>query len=153
VTRAALRRKQKKGTQMLKVKIRIDRLHQMRDALLALESGDRVERADNGVRVVREPFALGALRFDIAKNLRRIKDALDVFEQGKLALIKECSNGKTSISKETDPDAWAKFEPEIEKRFLAEEEIEPVPLPMAALNIDKNPIPIIALAALDEIIQ
>jgi hypothetical protein len=77
-----------------RLKVSIGGLQQMRDALIALESGDRVERGNAGMRIVREPFILGALRLEIAKNLRRIKDALDVFDQARLALIKECSGGK-----------------------------------------------------------
>lgn len=135
------------------VSMSIQRLAQMRDALMQLEAGERVEHSNGGgARMIRDPFELGALRLDIARNLNRIRLKLEAFDLMRSDFIRECSDGKDAISKEADPEAWAKFEPVINARLTAEEDIDLIPLPQDKLNLDKNPIPILALAALDSII-
>lgn len=40
-----------------------------------------------------QPYALGPLRFDIAKNLRLVADLIGDFAEGRNALVKELSEG------------------------------------------------------------
>jgi hypothetical protein len=136
------------------VKTTIEQLYRMRDAFVALESGDRIERGANGTRITREPFLLGALRLEIAKNLNRATAEINIFEEARGKLIRELTNGKDSISKDSvEPDVWARWLDEIDKMGKTEVDVDLLPLPKDRLNLDKNEIPIQALAALDELIQ
>jgi hypothetical protein len=46
-------------------------------------------------------FVLGALRFDIARSAKRLRDALESFDEGRNSLIKELSGVARSLAKIT----------------------------------------------------
>jgi hypothetical protein len=134
----------------MKIKLDIAKMHAMNSALQALDGFDCVIRDGANDRIVRRFYALGKARLDIARNLNVLKHELQSFDDARAALIREASAGKDSITEQDE--GWPRFKAEYEKMARAEQEIELCELKADDLRLDQNDLPILALAALQDII-
>lgn len=119
-------------------------LHQAHQGL------DFYERAV-GDRVVKEYYALGAMRLDIGRNLSALQNPIDVWEKARQSLVNECKPKGSDTVKPGDPK-WPRFEVEFNKMSDEKHEVRLIRIDRARLDLAKNPIPIMVLAALDEIL-
>lgn len=134
----------------MKLKLNLLGMREIERAFRALDGYERVVMDGDRERVVTEYHALGATRLDIAKNLNKLKAALSALEEARVALVRECKGGPGDLSA-ADPE-WPRFVAEFEAMANREEEIELVEIRRDALRLDRNPLPIPALAALEAII-
>jgi hypothetical protein len=111
---------------------------------------DFYERAV-GDKVIKEYFALGALRLTIAKNVTMLQSEMEAFEKARVALVRECApKGKDTVSL-GDPK-WSRFQSEFEKMSQDKRELRLAKIDRAKLDLAKNPIPLMVLAALEDVL-
>jgi hypothetical protein len=134
----------------VKLKLNLPEMHGLREALATLDGFERVVRDGDRDRVVTQYYALGAARLDIARNMNKLKAALEAIDQARVALVRECKGGPGDL-RQGDP-GWPRFVAEFEAMANREEEIEFIPVKRDDLKLDQNEIPVTTLAALEAII-
>jgi len=111
----------------MKLNLNINEQVRLRAALEGLDGFEQVVPGIKGdPKVVRVPYKLGAERRAVVKNINAINRAVGDFEQSRLALVKEIWPDKPtekSITREDDPDGFARFEPEMQKLISTKEEL------------------------------
>ncbi|MBY0255157.1 MAG: hypothetical protein K2X54_27855 [Methylobacterium organophilum] len=124
-------------------------------ALRALDGYERVVRDPSGERVVRAAYTLdGLTRLAIADNMAAIEEVSATFEKARVGLLREHTGGADSFEATPEGEAAAQaFSEAVAPLFELEREIRVVPIPIASLKLDANPIPPSALSALRPILK
>jgi hypothetical protein len=125
----------------------LNEVFKLHTALTGLDGYDRAV----GDKVVKEFYSLGALRLDIARNLSALERISEDFEKARSALVKECEPESGKGVKEGDKK-WPRFKTEFERMSSQKQEIKLAVIDLSKLDIAKNPIPVLVLAALEPIL-
>jgi hypothetical protein len=141
----------------MKISLDIDQQNALLIALNQLDGYDVVAPGvEDGAKVVRVPYKLGAARRAIVKNINALLASLRCFEATQKEIFKETwpdlPEG-ANVKKEDDPENFARFQTEIVKVVKAKEELELLPLPAATMypaDPNAREFPNHALALLDE---
>lgn len=108
---------------------------------------------ENGPKVVRVPYKLGASRRIVVKNLNALRTALLSYEEAHKGLFKEIwpdLDETATVTKAEYPEQFARFATEQKKMLESKDAIELLPLPSAVMYDDGNEFPNQALAELDK---
>jgi hypothetical protein len=135
----------------MKVKLKQSAIQALYSGLQALDTYERVIGEGAAQKAVQEPFVLGALRFDIALNLNKLRPSVEAFETARKELAKEIF-GEIPDAVRNGSEQMKDFAPKFEEMMAREEELDLIQIPRDALNLDKNPIPLMALAAIAPIV-
>lgn len=106
---------------------------------------------ENGARLVRVPYKLGAVRRSVVKNLNALSASLQSYGEIRTALIRETwpnlQDGE-QITRDQDPGNFDRCQDALKEIDAKTDELELLPLPAAAMYGD-NEFPNAALAVLE----
>ena len=142
------------------MKLKISKICQLYAALSALDGIEEVVEVNGKNGVIKKPYNFtGKVRWNLAKNLRILKEHVDAFGKVRDDLIKEVSGGEDQIS-EGDTDKIKRFTAQLAEVNSQEEEINglltvtPKDLGLEEEDITKvNKIPLTVLDGLGDIIK
>lgn len=137
----------------MKLNLTINNAMRLRAALDGLDGFEQVvPGVEKGPRVVRVPYRLGAERRAVVKNINAINSAAREFDEARLALVKEfwpeLQPGE-SVKPEDDPEAFKRFDLQMQQMIKAEDVFDLVPLSADVLYA-AGEIPTAVLATLEE---
>lgn len=124
-------------------------------ALRALDGYERVVRDPSGERVVRVAYTLdGLTRLALADNMAAIEEATASYEKARVGLLREHTGGTETFEPTAEGEAAARvFSEAIAPLLEQPREIAVVPVSVASLKLDANPVPSGVLAALRPILK
>lgn len=142
---------------MKRLSLDINGQNALHAAFLQLDGYDEVAKGvDNGPRIVRVPYKLGAVRRSTVKNLNMLRASLLSYEEAHKALMRETwpdvEDGAV-IEKKDDPEKFKAFQAEQKKMLEAKEELELHTLPFATMypaDPNAREFPSTALAPLEQ---
>lgn len=137
------------------LKMTLDRAQQaaLSVALAQMDSFESVTPGvDNGPKVVRAPYKLGAARRVLVKNINALRASQASFDEARQALVKEIWPNKAddeNITAETDPVNFPVFIAGFQKMVEAKDDLELLPFPAATIYEAGNEFPAEVLALLE----
>jgi len=120
------------------------------DALQAVQALGKLDTYKDGNETHHYKFTGGAL-VNIAKNLRVLKTAAEDYDNARVKLVKQFTDGDAPL-KEGD-DKWPQFVTAVNGLLNEEVELDIMRIKLSSLKLDANPVPASVLSALMFLIE
>jgi hypothetical protein len=132
------------------IKITIRNAIELRDALLLLSSPKQESiKIDGKDTLINKYFECsGNVRWNLACNLKRVKDIVNIFETERQQIVSKFANENGEVSK----DKIHPCNKEIEELLNQESDIDLLKIKIEDMNLDKNQIDVNVLSNLSLII-
>lgn len=86
------------------------------------------------------PFTLGAIRLDIARNIRVLNPSVEAYNKARNDLLKQITNGTGMLAPDAPAESRSQFAEEIEKMMESSDDFKLYTIKQADLKLDINPI-------------